>query len=156
MQNHRATASVFWLAGLICALTLGNVGTVRADLGFWSAHLVGTWRHPSNGDRYQFRSDATYTFFAGAAKRRNGNVSHSGFWKIVQPTAKESGGSPEGPVALRLNAHSRVVLEGKKPRVLRSNRIFRLVVDVTVIPKEDNLVDKKYYLINRTRWVRVR
>lgn len=154
MQNHRATAFVLWLAGLIFVLTLGQVSTVRADLGFWSAHLVGTWRHPSNGDRYQFRSDATYTFFAGAAKRRNGNWSHSGFWKIVEPTAKESGGSLEGPVALSLKARNRVVFEGKKPRVLRSNRIFRLVVDVAL--KEDNFVAKKYYFINGTRWVRVR
>ena len=154
MQTHRATSSLPYLAGLICALTLGAARTVRADRGFWSRHLVGTWRHPSNGDRYQFRSDATYSFFAGAAKRRNGDLSHSGFWRIVDPTAKESGGSLEGPVALGLSARSRVVLESNKPRVLRSSRNFRLVVDV--VPDEASFVNKKYYLFSKIRWVRVR
>ncbi|PQV65152.1 hypothetical protein B1R32_102160 [Abditibacterium utsteinense] len=139
-----------WLFLLACPVQMA-----RADLGFWSAHLVGTWRHPTNGDIYRFRSNATYSFFVGKAKRRGGNLSHSGYWKIVQPTSKESGGSMEGPVALRLDSKSRTVLEGKKSRVLKSNRRFRVLVDI-VQKSEDGLVDKNHYIINGARWIRVR
>ena len=137
---------------LFCALLFTPLAA-RADLGFWGANLVGTWRHPVSGDRYHFRSDATYTFTAGAAKRRTGQMSHVGFWKIVEPTPRESGGSLEGPVALLLKSRRRVVWENSKRRMLRSNRVFRLVVDVMV--REENRVDKRYYHIGGVKWVRM-
>ncbi len=60
----------------------------------------------------------------------------------------------EGPVALRLNSISRTVLEGKKPRVLKSNRRFRIIVDVAEI--EAGMTDKNHYYIGGARWIRVR
>lgn len=140
---------------VFCLFFLLNfAAAARADLGFWSAALVGIWRHPKSGDTYRFRSDATYVFQAGSAKRRAGNISHSGHWKIVQPTQKESGGSMEGPVALRLDSKTRTVLEGQLPRVLKSNRRFRLAVDVA--KSRENLVDRRHYLIGGVIWKRVR
>lgn len=143
----------FWVLGL---LLLAFAPAAHADLGFWSAALIGKWRHPTNGDTYQFRRDSTYIFRAGA-KRSAGNLSHAGFWKIVQPTQQESGGSLEGPVVLSLKSTSRVVLEGQKPRVLRSNRRFRIVVDIARRVKTDaDSIDTNRYWIGDTRWKRVR
>lgn len=140
----------FWVIGLLWLAF--PLPTARADLGFWSARLVGTWRHPKHGDQYQFRSDATYTFWAGASKRRAGNLSHRGFWKVVAPTFKESGGSQEGPVALLLKSTSRVVLEAKKPRVLRSQRVFRIVSDT--IRSKEGMIDPNRYRIGGATWRR--
>lgn len=145
--------------GLSLFFVLFSVQIARADLGFWSAALVGKWRNPKSGDTYRFRSDATYVFQAGsakrrAAKRRAGNRAHSGFWKIVQPTKRESQGSMEGPVALRLDSRTRTVLEARKLRVLRSNRRFRIAVDVA--KSGENLVDRHHYFIDGVIWSRVR
>ncbi len=129
--------------------------TARADLGFWSRALVGTWRHPTNGDRYRFGSDATYTFSAGPYKRKGGQLSHSGFWKIVQPTQAESGGSMEGPVALVLRSRSRVVKRGRQRVVLDSRRSFRIVVDTSPDENGEGVVDDRYY-IGGAKWIRVR
>ena len=89
--------SLFWvLAVLMAALT---PRAAHADLGWYSASLVGTWKHAETGMVYEFKSDATYTF----TNPRPGDsriVAQSGWWKIAQPTEKESGGNPEGPVAL--------------------------------------------------------
>lgn len=142
----------FCLLGLL--LLFFSPQAARADLGFWSAHLVGTWRHPKSGDKYHFRSDATYQFKGGAKNRRRGNVSHSGFWKIVQPTEKESGGSMEGPVALSLRSTSRTVLQGGRERVLKSNRVFRIVVDT--VQSDSEWIDKNGYWIGGTKWKRVK
>ncbi len=140
---------------LVCALwTATSTATARADLGFWSSALIGKWRHPTSGDTYQFRSDATYVFRAGSAKRRAGLLSHSGFWKIVQPTQKESQGSMEGPVALLLDSRQRTVLKGQESRVLRSKRRFRIVVDVA--KSGENRVDRRHYFIGGVAWKRVR
>lgn len=126
----------FWLLGLFLGL-LAPIAS--ADLGFWSAKLVGKWRHPQNGDFYEFRSNATYTFRAGAAKRRAGNISHSGFWKIVPPTLREAGGGMEGPVAL----------------LLKSNGQTRRLVADTVRSSDGEMVRNRY-LIGGARWKRVR
>ena len=142
------------LGALLLGLTLLPLRAARADLGFWSQALVGTWRHPGNGDLYRFNSNATYTFTSGRAKRRAGQLSHSGHWKIVQPTEKESGGSMEGPVALVLDSRSRVVHRGNRRVVLPSRRAFRLVVDV-VFDDEHQLKINRYYL-GEVQWIRVR
>jgi hypothetical protein len=60
----------------------------RADLGFLERAPRRHLASPSNGDRYQFRSNATYTFLAAPPNDAAASVSHSGFWKIVEPTDK--------------------------------------------------------------------
>lgn len=142
----------FWLLWVL--LVACPLQVARADLGFWSSALVGTWRHPRNGDKYRFNSDATYTFWAGAVKRKGGNLSHSGSWKIVQPTARESGGSLEGPVALRLNSTSRVVLEKGVRRTVATNRTFRIVVDT--IRHDGEAPENNAYRIGDAIWKRVK
>lgn len=156
MQQHSHSQlrvqPIFRAFVALCPLVFA--APARADLGFWSAALVGTWRHPSNGDTYQFKPGATYHFRAGAAKRRAGGLSHSGFWKIVQPTEKESGGSMEGPVALQLSSTSRTVSQGGRVRVLPSNRVFRIVVDTVRHDRE--APEKNAYRIGNTTWKRLR
>lgn len=149
---HRVRPTLW--AGLLAAFfSFFAMPIAHADLGYWSAALVGNWRHPSNGDRYQFHSNGTYIFTSGPAKARTGHLSHSGFWKIVQPTQKESGGSLEGPVALILRSKTRVVLERKR-RILRSNRTFRILVD-SAADGEENSMRSDYY-IDGVRWKRVK
>lgn len=156
MTRHISRLSV--LSAVLLTTSLVPIRVAHADLGFWSRALVGTWRHPTNGDRYRFGSDATYTFTAGPAKRRSGQLSHSGFWRITQPTEEESGGSQEGPVALVLNARMRVVRRGGQRVVLNTKRSFRLVVDVLPVDIEQNEEgrDNNFYFIGRTKWIRVR
>ncbi len=125
----------FWLMGILAFAS--PIKIARADLGFWSARLVGSWRHPTNGDLYQFRSNATYTFRAGAAKKRGSHISHSGFWKIVPPTDREAGGGMEGQVALRL----------KSPQ-----RTRRLVVDI--VTRGEGEVSREFYQIGGAKWRR--
>ncbi len=158
-DNVWCVPSLAFRSGVLGAALLGitflPAVPARADLGFWSHNLVGTWRHPTNGDRYRFGSDATYTFSAGPFKRRSGQLSHSGFWKIVNPTQRESGGSQEGPVALVLNARTRIVLQGRKRVVLDTRRSFRLVVDIAFDENGEGM-DDNFYTIGKTRWIRVR
>ncbi|BCM89302.1 hypothetical protein IAD21_01147 [Abditibacteriota bacterium] len=153
MTNHYSLTT--WTR---CALLLGttvfSVGVAHADLGFWSRALIGTWRHPTNGDLYRFNSNATYTFTAGKASARTGQLAHSGSWKIAQPTQRESGGSMEGPVALVLNSHNRTIKRNGRKVTLTSTRSFRLVVDVVHKGGED--IEPNHYYIGRTKWIRVR
>jgi hypothetical protein len=100
----------------------------HADLGYWSAMLVGTWRHPTSGDVYRFKSDATYSW--SRAKPTAKSVSGgSGYWKIVQPTTEESGGSQEGPVALLLKQRKLVFQKNGRRYTRNSKAEKRLVVD---------------------------
>lgn len=141
--------------GVIAALlglALLPAPVARADLGFWSQALVGTWKHPTNGDRYRFGSDATYTFTAGEAKARRGTLSHSGFWRISQPTEEESPGF-HGPVALIIDAKSRIARQGRKKVVLPYNRSFRILVNTA---GEDGETDSGHYYIGGAKWIRVR
>lgn len=137
---------LFWMAF--------STQTARADLGFWSAALRGVWLNPQNGDRYQFRSNATYTFWAGNSKSRSQSVSHSGWWKIAPPTQKESGGSMEGPVALVLRSTARTVSQGGRERILKSTRTFRIVVDT--VQSDGERIDKDFYRIGKVKWKRVK
>lgn len=134
-------------------LALLPTSVARADLGFWSQALVGTWKHPTNGDRYRFGSDATYTFTSGPAKARKGTLSHSGFWRISQPTDEESPGF-HGPVALIIDAKSRVARQGRKKVVLAYNRSFRILVNTA--SQDESPSDGTRYIIGDARWIRVR
>ena len=153
-MNHFLTRKWVLSSFLMMFFAFFAIQNARADLGYWSAALVGNWRHPSNGDRYRFNSNGSYVFTSGPAKARGGNLSHSGFWKIVQPTEKESGGSFHGPVALILRSRSRVVRESRRRRVVRSHRTFRILVD-SAASEEENSLQSDYY-IGGVRWKRVR
>ena len=135
-------------------LALLPAPAARADLGFWSQALVGTWKHPTNGDRYRFGSDATYTFTAGAARARKGTLSHSGFWRISQPTEEESPGF-HGPVALIIDAKSRIAKRGRQKVVLGYNRSFRILVN-TASQDNESPDDGTRYIIGGIKWIRVR
>ncbi len=89
--------------------------------------FVGSWDNPRSGDRYVFRSNGTYTFTNGPAKRATGNVSHSGTWRISEyHSATSDNDSDRG--TLHLRATRRVVLEGSRRRTLKSNRRFTLPI----------------------------
>ena len=119
----------------------------HADLGYWSAMLVGIWRHPTSGDVYRFKSDATYSR-SRAKPTVKSVIGDSGYWKIVQPTTKESGGSQEGPVALLLKQR-KLVFQKNGRRYARNSRIEkRLVVDT--------VGNKNYYKIDGTNWKSVK
>ncbi|HEX8833818.1 MAG TPA: hypothetical protein VF719_06435 [Abditibacteriaceae bacterium] len=119
----------------------------HADLGFWSARLVGIWRHPASGDVYRFDSNATYTYSPAGQTSKN-VIGSSGYWKIVQPTDKESGGSQEGPVALLLKQRKLVLQKEGRRHTRNSIREKRLVVDTTK--------DRNLYKIDGTIWKRVK
>lgn len=123
----------------------------HADLGYWSAALVGTWKHPTTGDVYHFNSNATYTL-TNAKPSKKGVAGSWGYWKIVQPTAKESGGSMEGPVALLIKQR-KVTLQKDRRRYTRNGKMdYRLVVNTV----RDNKGDKKnLYSIDGAQWKRV-
>ena len=143
-----------FLLALALLLLAISARVARADLGFWSNALVGTWRHPRSGDVYRFRSDATYEFVAGPRKAKAGELSHSGWWKIAQPTRKESGGSQEGPVALVIKARKRTVAGKGGTRTLATKRDFRLVVNTVLIDGKG--MTRELYRIDGVTWKRVR
>lgn len=109
--------------------------------------LADTWLHRSNGDRYVFRSNGTYTFSAGRAKRRAGNVSHSGTWRL----SNYSGQAPEGiaaTVTLGLRATRRTVLEGRRRKTLRANNRFTFPVEVTEADGVIAIGNDSFYTMN--------
>ena len=124
----------------------------HADLGYWSAALIGTWKHPQTGDVYRFKSDATYTM-SHAKPTTEMVAGSSGWWKIAQPTEKESGGRPEGPVALILK--QRKLFFNDEGRKYSSNlkMEYRLVVDTISTGEKDN---KNLYRIDGVNWKRVK
>lgn len=119
----------------------------HADLGYWSAALVGTWRHPTTGDVYRFNSNATYTW-SHARPTAESVIGGSGYWKIVQPTTKESGGSQEGPVALLLKQR-KLVFKKHRRRYARNVKMEERLVVNTVR-------NKNFYYIDGTNWKRVK
>ncbi len=149
-----ANRSALTRLGLVIATMMFPVGLAQADLGSWSHALIGTWRNPTSGDLYRFSPNATYTFTAGQAKARGGQLAHSGYWKIAKPTESESGGSMEGPVALVLNSRTRTVRRNGRKVTLVSHRSFRLVVDV--VQNDEREIDPNHYIIGHAKWVRVR
>ncbi|RYX81706.1 hypothetical protein EON83_22745 [bacterium] len=156
IMTTRCHFASFTALGMLVGATLLPASLAHADLGFWSKALIGTWRHPSNGDVYRFNSNATYTFTAGKANARSGQLSHSGYWKIAQPTERESGGSMEGPVALVVKPRSRVVLRSGRKVTVATTRSFRLVVDVAFKSHGDEReTDPDYYNISGVKWRRV-
>lgn len=154
MHLTRNSSRLGVLGAALLVTTLFPSRVVRADLGYWSRALTGTWRHPTNGDCYRFGSDATYTFTAGPAKRKSGQLSHSGFWRMSRPTEEESDGSLDGIAALILDSKSRIVRRGKNRVVLDSNRSFRLIV-VNAQDANGEPTDDAFY-IGRAKWIRVR
>lgn len=125
----------------------------HADLGYWSAALVGTWKHPKTGAVYRFNSDATYTMTSPKPNHER-IVGSSGWWKIVQPTEKESGGSLEGPVALLIKQRKTTFLEEHGLRHTENLKMdYRLVVDTIGAPGEKN---RNLYQIDGVNWKRVK
>lgn len=104
---------------LLSALLL-PLSSARADEADMIASVSGLWRN-SAGDAYRFQRNGTYTFSAGAAKRRAGNISHSGTWRLTGNGMHFDG--------FRLRSTRRTVLEGRRRRVLRSARVFNLSWD---------------------------
>ena len=141
---------IFLVALLLAVLT---PRAARADLGYWSAALIGTWKHPQTGDIYRFNSDATYTQ-TYAKPTEEAVKGASGWWKIVQPTAKESGGSMEGPVALLLKQR-KITFQEDDGRVYTRNlkNEYRLVVNTVGVGDEE---DKNFYRIDGINWKRVK
>lgn len=136
---------------MLCALL--SPRAARADLGYWSAALVGTWKHPTNGNVYRFNSDATYTL-TYAKPTEEGVAATSGYWKIVQPTQKESGGSMEGPVALLIKQRKLTFQEDDGRRYTRNFPFqYRLVVDTVIVDGEDK---RDLYRIDGATWKRVK
>ncbi len=124
----------------------------HADLGYWSAALVGTWKHPQTGEIYRFNSNATYT--TTYAKPTTEMVAgSSGWWKIAQPTEKESGGGQEGPVALILK--QRKLLFNNEGRKYNRNfkMEYRLIVDTVTADDAEN---KNLYRIAGVNWKRIK
>ena len=124
----------------------------HADLEYWSAALFGTWKHPRTGDLYRFNSNATYTLTYAKVGEQH-RAATSGWWKIVQPTQKESGGSQEGPVALLLKQRKVTFLEphGQK-RTENRKKDYRLVVNTVETEAGSN---RNLYWIDGAQWKRV-
>lgn len=136
----------------ICVLS-SVTQTARADLGYWSAALVGTWKHPTNGDVYRFNSDATYTFYKFRKNvKSDGVILHSGWWKIYDAGRKVFG--PHGPVGLRLKARTREVMRAGKRRTMKTNRVFELLVNTPFGVEGDPSENGKYYLLDGVKWLR--
>lgn len=124
----------------------------HADLGYWSAALIGTWKHPQTSEIYRFNSNATYT--VTYAKPTTEMVAgSSGWWKIAQPTEKESGGSQEGPVALILK--QRKLFFNDEGRKYSSNLKMqhRLIVDTVIVDDAEN---RNLYRIDGINWKRLK
>ena len=140
----------FALAVLVAFLT---PRAAHADLGWYSATLVGTWKHAESGMVYTFKSDATYTF-TNPKPGDSRIVAQSGWWKIATPTEKESGGSPEGPVALITKMRKVTFLEEHGLRHTKS-----LVLDTrSVLDFLGADMEKKpdISLIDSMKWTRVK
>ena len=139
----------FVLAALMAVLT---PRAAHADLGYWSAALIGTWKNPRNGDVYRFNSNATYTMTSLKPSHER-IIASSGWWKIVQPTEKESGGSQEGPVALLVKQRKITFLEESGLRHTEDFKFdYRLVVDTIGEADEKN---RDLYRIDGVNWNRV-
>lgn len=138
---------------LAAAMALLTPHVARADLGYWSAALVGTWKHPATGDLYRFNSDATYTLI-NAKPTSEAVAGSSGYWKIVQPTPKESSGSQEGPVALLIKQRVIRFKEDDGRQYTRNLKMeYRLVVNTVIV---DGAEKKNLYTIDRAQWKRVK
>ncbi len=125
----------------------------HADLGYWSAALVGNWKNPQTGATYRFNSNATYTLIYAKATHEN-VVAASGWWKIVQPTEKESGGSQEGPVALLLKTRKITLLGQNGKRYTSGIKVdSRLVANTVIVDGAEN---RNLYRIGGVNWKRVK
>lgn len=98
--------------------------------------FVGSFRNKRTGDTYRFQANGSYTFEAGPAKRRSGNVSHSGTWRILDYYEGSSDDS-SNMGTLQLRATRRVVLEKRKRRTLRTVRTFQLPMALSM---EDGVI----------------
>ena len=125
----------------------------HADLGYWSAALIGAWKNPETGEIYRFNSDATYTMTAPKPDHER-IVGSSGWWKIVQPTEKESGGSQEGPVALLIKQRKITFLEESGRRHTENFKTdYRLVVNTVIVDDAEN---RNLYTIDDEIWKRIK
>jgi hypothetical protein len=121
----RSAAILFALSSAISlSPNLPRVVAQSSPAEYAGNHLINNWE-ARNGDRYVFRVDGTYTFYAGPAKRKSGNISHSGTWNLsgYRNSTQES---VVGTAQLTLHSTRRTVLEGRRKRVLRAKRTFKI------------------------------
>jgi hypothetical protein len=111
---------ISWL--LVINVLLGAlwIPSARADAGWFSAILVGKWRHAQSGERYHFRSDGSYTFWTGKAARRSGTLEYSGRWRTFNPDPTAMDMEPI-EWGLKLHALQRVVRVGSRRQTMRAN-----------------------------------
>ena len=141
------------LLGVAALMAMLMPRAAHADLGYWSAALVGTWKHPQTGAVYRFNSDATYTMTHAKPTTEN-VVGSSGWWKIAQPNQKESGGSQEGPVALILKTRKITMLGQNGKRYTSDIKVeSRSVVNTVFVDDAEN---RNLYRINGVNWKRVK
>lgn len=140
------------LLGVAALLSVLAPRAAHADLGYWSKSLVGNWFHPVTRDLYIFKSNATYTRVID--KGNSKAVTEEGWWKIVQPTPSESGGSQEGPVALVLKARKSTTTNqvGDKGVTKKLKRDSRHVVDIIADGEKTN---RDFYLFDGIKLERV-
>ena len=137
------------LVGLLLTVLSGRTKPAQADEGWFSALLVGKWRHIKTGEQYHFRSDGAYTFFTGSAQRRRGVLEYSGRWRTFNP-------DPAGPDTepsewgLKLHALRRVVRVGSQRRTWRTNRGRTLRYEFPGAPENP----RQQIVINGKRFVR--
>ena len=123
--------------GALLALCLSLLAPITTHaFQSYSSGMTGRYYNPDTNDAYTFRSNGTYTFSAGPAKRAGGNISHSGTWKL---SSYWRGPADTSGATLNLRARTRVVMEGRRRKTLRAARTFKLkmafpeVEDVIVI-----------------------
>ena len=147
----KITLSLFFVLAALAAVLTPRAA--HAGLSYWSAALIGTWKSPETGAVYQFKSDATYTY-TNPKPGDSRIVAESGWWKIAQPTEKESGGSQQGPVALIIKMRKVTFLEEHGLRHTESIKSdARSVVDTVFEQDKEN---PNLYRINGVNWKRVK
>ncbi|RZA20327.1 MAG: hypothetical protein EOP10_18360 [Proteobacteria bacterium] len=121
----RSGAVLFALSGAILLGPISPRAVAQSSAAEYAGnHLINTWQ-ARNSDRYIFRVNGTYTFYAGLAKRKSGNISHSGTWRLSE-YRNSTQESVVGTATLTLRSTSRTVLEARRKRVLRANRTFKI------------------------------
>ena len=101
--------------------------TQATRLKNFSKTMANEWHHAQNGDVYQFKSDGSYVFKAGAAKQKQGLVSHSGTWK-VSDWFKPADDSVDSQAVLHLSILSRMTYKKGKYSRLDNRRNFSVPV----------------------------
>ena len=141
---------VLFVATLMAMLT---PRAAHADLGWYSATLVGTWKHAESGMVYKFKANATYSLTIPKPGDSH-IVAETGWWKVAQPTEKESGGNPEGPAALITKTRKVTFLEDHG--LLHTENIVSDTRSILDFLGDDDSKKPDICLINSMKWTRVK